>query len=88
VLLFEFDPGKSTANAAKHGIDFVAAQAIWDDRNRVETERAFYGDEERSCVIGRIDGKVWTAIVTRRGDRIRLISVRRARIEEARAYIG
>ena len=85
---FEFDPAKSAANAAKHGIDFEAARAIWDDRNRVETGGAFYGNEERSRVIGRIDGKIWTAIVTHRAERIRLISVRRARDNEALAYHG
>ncbi len=87
-MSFEYDPAKSAVNAAKHGIDFEAAQAIWDDRDHVETGGVFHGDEERSRVIGRIDGKVWTAIVTRRGDRIRLISVRRARTDEARAYHG
>jgi uncharacterized DUF497 family protein len=85
---FEFDTVKSAANAAKHGIDFVAAQAIWRDLNAVETGGVFYGDEERSRVIGDIDGKIWTAIVTRRGERIRLISVRRARDVETRAYLG
>ena len=85
---FEFDPAKSAANADKHGIDFKAAQAIWQDPDRVETDGAFHGNEERSRVIGRIDGKIWTAIVTRRGGRIRLISVRRARDVEARFYLG
>jgi uncharacterized DUF497 family protein len=33
---FEWDPAKSTANKAKHGIDFEEAQAIWDDADRVE----------------------------------------------------
>ncbi len=87
-MIFEFDPAKSVANAAKHGIDFEAAQAIWEDWNAVETGGAFYGNEERSRVIGRIDGKIWTAIVTRRGGRIRLISVRRARDVEVRTYHG
>lgn len=31
--VFEFDPAKSAANRVKHGIDFVATQALWlDDR--------------------------------------------------------
>ena len=81
---FEFDHAKSTANLAKHGIDFVAAQAIWLDPALVETEGAIYGDEERSRIIG----KVWTAAITRREDRVRIISVRRARDVEARFYIG
>ncbi|WP_255615056.1 BrnT family toxin [Polymorphobacter sp. PAMC 29334] len=75
-------------NAAKHGIDFEEAQAIWNDQNRVETGGAFHGDEQRSRVIGQIAGKCWTAVITRRGERIRLISVRRARDDEARFYLG
>jgi uncharacterized DUF497 family protein len=88
VPLFEFDPAKSAANAAKHGIDFVEAQAIWSDPEHVETGGIFYGDEERSRVIGRIDNKAWTAVVTRRDGRLRIISVRRARVEETRFYFG
>jgi len=30
-VAFEFDPEKSAANLAKHGIDFEAAQALWLD---------------------------------------------------------
>jgi uncharacterized DUF497 family protein len=33
---FEFDPATSAANLAKHGIDFVAAQALWSDPDRLE----------------------------------------------------
>jgi uncharacterized DUF497 family protein len=48
---FEFDPAKSQANLAKHGIDFVEAQALWSDESRLEIPaRAL--DEPRSLVIG------------------------------------
>jgi hypothetical protein len=33
---FEFDPLKSAANKAKHGIDFIEAQALWSDPDRIE----------------------------------------------------
>lgn len=33
---FEFDPAKSESNAKKHGIDFVEAQLLWADDNRIE----------------------------------------------------
>jgi len=32
--VFEFDPEKSAANLAKHGIDFEAAQALWLDERK------------------------------------------------------
>ena len=37
-------------------------------------------------MIGRIGEKLWTAIVTRRGGALRLISVRRARDNESHEY--
>ena len=83
---FEFDPVKSAANLAKHGIDFVRAQAIWDDPDRLETP-ARSEDEPRVQVIGRVGTAVWSAFVTTREGRIRIISVRRARHEEEAAYL-
>jgi len=82
---FEFDPAKSTANWQKHRMDFVQAQALWQDPMRVEVP-ARTVDEPRWLVIGRIDGKHWSAVVTYREDRIRIISVRRARDEEVAIY--
>ncbi len=82
---FEFDPAKSEANSQKHGIDFAAAQELWQDGNRLEIP-ARTVDEPRSIVIGQIKGKVWSAIVTFRGANIRIISVRRARDEEKELY--
>ena len=83
---FEFDPAKSRANLRKHGIDFVAAQALWNDPDRLEVP-ALSVDEPQSQVIGRIGDTVWSAFMTRRGDRIRIISVRRARDDEKAAYL-
>ena len=84
---FEFDPAKSAANQRKHGIDFVQAQALWNDDDRIEIP-ARTQDELRLMVIGRISGKCWSAIITHRSGRIRLISVRRARDEEVMRYEG
>ena len=82
---FEFDPEKSAANKAKHGIGFDDAQALWDDPWLLEAP-ARTVDEPRFLAIGRIGERHWSAICTRRGDRIRLISVRRARKEEVERY--
>lgn len=82
---FEFDPAKSEANEAKHGIDFVAAQELWYDILGVDVD-AGYVLEPRRVLIGRIKGAFWTAIYVRRGERIRIISVRRARVQERRCY--
>jgi len=82
---FEFDPAKSDSNYTKHGIDFVEAQVLWDDPMLLEIP-AKIDDEPRYLVIGLIDGKHWSAVITYRGDNVRLISVRRARTEEVVLY--
>jgi uncharacterized DUF497 family protein len=82
---FEFDPEKSAANLAKHGIDFEAAEALWlDERRVVGPTRS--SDEQRWMVVGTIDGKLWSAVVTYRYDVTRIISVRRSRPKESAAY--
>jgi uncharacterized DUF497 family protein len=83
---FEFDPAKSAATLEKHGIDFIGAQALWSDPGRLEVPARSL-DEPRVQVIGRIGDVVWSAFITMRGDRIRIISVRRARDEEEAAYV-
>jgi uncharacterized protein len=83
---FEFDPAKSAANLKKHGIDFIGAQALWSDPDRLEIPARSL-DEPRTQIIGRIGNLVWSAFITQRGDRIRIISVRRARHEEKAAYL-
>ncbi|HET7576789.1 MAG TPA: BrnT family toxin [Sphingomicrobium sp.] len=84
-MSFEFDPAKSAANKAKHGLDFKAAQALWRDERRVSGPTRS-PDEERWMVVGMIDGKLWSAVVTYRDEAIRIISVRRSRPKEAAAY--
>jgi len=83
---FEFDPAKSAANLKKHGIDFIGAQALWSDPDRLEVPAGSL-DEPRTQVIGRIGELLWSAFITLRGGRIRIISVRRARDEEKEAYL-
>ena len=82
---FEYDEAKSAANLAKHGIDFLAAQALWDDENRLEVP-ARTEDEPRWLIVGRIGGKHWSAVVTYRSRRTRIISVRRSRRKEVGLY--
>jgi uncharacterized DUF497 family protein len=84
-MKFEWDNDKSSANMAKHGIDFEDAKNIWLDENRVEIH-APHPVEDRGIIIGKHHNKLWTAIYTTRGDAIRIISVRRARKKEAKLY--
>lgn len=82
---FQFDPGKSNSNKKKHGIDFYGAQELWDDPDLIEIPIKT-SDEPRYLVIGKISGKHWSGIITYRGEKIRIISVRRSRKEEVELY--
>ena len=86
-LEFEFDEAKSEANAAKHGIDFVVAQALWLDERLIEIPAKTVG-ESRWLVIGAIEGRHHSAVITQRGSTIRIISVRRSRAKEVALYEG
>jgi uncharacterized DUF497 family protein len=82
---FEFDPRKSRSSKKKHGIDFVEAQALWDDPDLIVIPARTTG-EPRFLMIGRIEKNHWSGIITGRDDRIRVISVRRSRKEEIEIY--
>jgi uncharacterized DUF497 family protein len=84
---FEYDENKSQSNLAKHGIDFVEAQKLWDDPNTFVIP-ATTEDETRFLIIGKIGDKHWTAVITYRGQNTRIISVRRSRKEEVAFYEG
>jgi len=82
---FEFDKQKSRSNKEKHGIDFAEAQLLWHDISRVEVP-ARTNDEPRTLVIGTINKKHWTVVITYRDIKIRIISARRSRPEEVQMY--
>lgn len=87
-MVFEFDLEKSKANKRKHGIDFQEAQWLWNDQAAVEIELP-YKEEHRYARIAKIaesHPEIWTAVYTLRSEKIRLISVRRAREKEREAY--
>ena len=82
---FEFDSIKSGRNKQKHGIDFVEAQQLWADEDRLEIPAITEG-EPRYILLAEYREGIWAAIFTYRGTWIRLISVRRARSEEKELY--
>ena len=85
MIIFEFNEKKSQANLLKHGINFIDAQALWNDPELLEIP-AKIEDEPRYLVIGLIGGKPWSAVITYRNASVRLISVRRSRPEEVALY--
>ena len=82
---FEYDDEKSTLNLEKHGIDFVLAQALWNDQDLIEVQ-AKTENEPRFLVIGSIENKHWSAVITYRSNTIRIISVRRSGRSEVEIY--
>lgn len=84
---FEFDADKSFSNKEKHGIDFVEAQELWEDPNRLIIP-ARTEDESRYIIMGKIADTCWSAIFTERKGKTRIISVRRSRAEEVKLYEG
>ena len=82
---FEFNEQKSKANYLKHGINFIDAQKLWLDPELLEIEAKCI-DEIRKLVIGLINDKYWSAIITYRDENIRIISVRRSRNREIALY--
>ena len=83
--MFEFDPAKSRSNLEKHGIDFVEAQELWEDDNKIVFPISSEG-EPRFLMVASYNGKYWTVIFTHRGNNIRIISVRRSRTKEIHHY--
>ena len=82
---YEFDKRKSEKNLQKHGIDFIKAQNLWTDPDRIEIP-AKTVDEPRFLMIGKISDIYWSCVFTYRAERVRIISVRRSRKEEIDIY--
>lgn len=85
MIEFEFDENKIRTNREKHGIDLYQAQELWKDPDLLEIPVAT-SDEPRFLLIGKLDQKFWSAVITYRKNIIRIISVRRARKEEIELY--
>ena len=82
---FEFDSHKSMSNLAKHGISFKDARQLWRDPRLLQF-KAKQVAEPRWIAIGCIGHKHWSAVFTYRGERVRIISVRRSRAKEIALY--
>lgn len=87
-LRFEWDGGKAELNEHKHGVSFEEAQRVFGDHGRIEMLEWHrnYG-EDRFVTTGRGRRRLLTVIYVERGERLRIISARRAtRAEEATYY--
>ena len=86
--MFTWDEKKRRLNLAKHGIDFHDAKAIFDGPLvTVEDRREDYG-ERRYVVLGFLAEVVVSLTYSERGDRIRIISIRKALKYETRFFFS
>ncbi len=80
----EWNEEKAASNRRKHGIDFDEAIEIFYGTSLLR--RSDRNAEERWLAIGETEGRIVTVVFTWRGDALRIISARRARRNEKRAY--
>ncbi len=83
--MFEFDKNKSRSNKVKHGIDFTMVMKLWNDPNRLEIP-AQWVNESRYLLIAVLEEEYWSAVFTKRNNKIRIISVRKSRRYEKEIY--
>ena len=83
---FEWDEQKYKINLEVHEVSFEAAMEIWSDPLlEREDDRKDYG-EIRIIAYGVAQDRILTVVYTMRGERIRIISARRANRNERKAY--
>ncbi|WP_089259249.1 BrnT family toxin [Cereibacter sphaeroides] len=82
-----FDPAKDAANLQKHKLPLIFGDRVFEDDSHLIIPSIRAEDqEERFKVVGEVEGKLFTAVFTWRGDLPRFISVRRSNNGEERAY--
>ena len=83
----EFDPKKNTANLRKHGVSLAEGDGVLNDPLALTIEDEAAEGEQRFLTLGmNVLGALMVVVWTRRGESIRVISVRKAEPRERRAY--
>ena len=82
-----WDESKRLRNIRIHGIDFIGADAIWENFTVTREDiREDYG-EIRLVTFGILKGEVVVLVHTERGEHAHIISLRKAERHEARYYL-
>ena len=82
--MFEWNEEKRVKTLEKHGIDFLDAAKMLAGPCQVKPSER--NGEPRWLAIGMLDGREIAVVFTKRGENTRLISARRARDNERKAY--
>ena len=83
-MRYEWDEEKRSSNLDKHGVDFEAMEEF--DWEAADIEASPRGGEMRYIATGPIGARLHVAVHTRRGERTRIISLRKADRQEVRNY--
>ena len=84
--MWDWDEAKRQANLAKHGVDFDLINQFEWDTAQTEPDRRFDYGEDRFESIGHIGDRLYVAVYTPRGNRRRLISLRKANSREVERW--
>lgn len=82
--IYEWDEGKRKSNIARHGVDFTAIECFdWETALIAPDNRH---TEPRFVAIGYLGERLHAAVYTKRGDNVRIISLRKANQREEKHY--
>ena len=85
--VFEWDPEKAKINRKRHGISFLDATGVFDDPEALGMDEQVVEGEERDVILGLDNiGRSLVVVYTQRGDKIRIISARKATKKESKEY--
>lgn len=82
----EYDPGKRETTLAHRGLDFADAAAIFAGRHISRVDDRFDYGETRVITVGFIGARMVVTVWTERGDKRRIISIRKANDDEQAAF--
>ncbi len=84
--MITWDDTKRHRNLAKHGLDFVGAETVFDGPVMTEDDARLAYGEQRINLIGLLHGRVVSMTYTERGNDLHIISLRQATSHEARQF--
>ncbi len=88
MLSFEWDPNKARKNIEIHGVSFDEASTAFKDTLSLTIHDPLHSNEEdRFTLIGNsVKSRLLVIVHTERGDKIRIISARKATKKERKQY--
>ena len=88
MIIFEWDEKKADQNIRKHSVSFEEAATVFSDPFSITIYDPLHSkDEDRFVILGMSNkNRLLVVIHTERGDKIRIISARKAIKKERRQY--